>query len=376
MSDEPKLYTPFTNTSSGKREIANLPVRDSSAYVEIPYPLSQQTPEMMPTGGGEWIEAPRQVLQDFERTQSLSQPFDYILVRLPGRGNSTLGHYPFRFMVNPHSIEVAYSTVDSQSLTRNGWNFGVWGDDLVQISMSGKTPGYYFSSGLSDENKEFSQSYRNILNLQKVVENNGYWFEGEELDDSLVESNLRFKRIKCHEDVELIYNNFRWFGMFESLTINSTADTPYLDTFRISFVAWKERYRNSSPWRDSKHNDVKRGHYRGSWLNYKKEVKPTETPNPPAVPEKVPCPLKPKENTKCGKVKILAQKMSKKYGVSAEMLEALARVESDCNPNAVGADGELGLGQFMPATWKQYGKGKDPQIQRHPWMLPPDILRS
>jgi hypothetical protein len=193
---------------------------------------------------------------------------DYILIRLPRRGAVQGTDYTFRFLINPGNIEVSYNTVDAQSLTRSGWNFGVWGDDLIQISMQGKTAGYYFGNGLSEANRIFSQSYRNLLALQKMFENNGFWFEGE--NNLKVDSSLRRKRIQYHEDVELVYNNFIWAGMFESLSVSSSAETPYLDSFKFSFVAWKERFRSSSPWRDSKHNDIRRGHTRMAWNDYNK----------------------------------------------------------------------------------------------------------
>lgn len=56
-----------------------------------------------------------------------------------------------------------------------------------------------------------------------------------------------------------------WYGMFESLTISQSADAPFLMNFQISFVAWKERFRSGSPYKDTIHNDVKRGHDYGTW---------------------------------------------------------------------------------------------------------------
>jgi membrane-bound lytic murein transglycosylase MltF len=37
-----------------------------------------------------------------------------------------------------------------------------------------------------------------------------------------------------------------------------------------------------------------------------------------------------------------------------------ARAESNLNPRARAVDGGMGLGQFMPGTWRQWGKGRDP----------------
>ena len=40
-----------------------------------------------------------------------------------------------------------------------------------------------------------------------------------------------------------------------------------------------------------------------------------------------------------------------KYHLRPPLLGALVRVESRCKPDAIGAKGELGLGQIKPETW-------------------------
>lgn len=42
------------------------------------------------------------------------------------------------------------------------------------------------------------------------------------------------------------------------------------------------------------------------------------------------------------------------YGIDPAVALAQAQRESGFNPNAVGADGERGLMQFMPATWSRF----------------------
>jgi hypothetical protein len=68
-----------------------------------------------------------------------------------------------------------------------------------------------------------------------------------------------------HEDVELIVGNFMWYGMFDSLTISQSADSPFLLDFNLVFVAWKERFRKGSPYQNLIQNDTKRGHTYGAW---------------------------------------------------------------------------------------------------------------
>jgi len=158
-------------------------------------------------------------------------------------------------------------TLDAQAFARSGWQIGVWGEDSIQISLTGKTAGQYFAFGTTDKYQPFTESYRNLEQLQVVFENNGYFFEGEQPVEGPLGGGADFTRriIKMHADVELIVGNFMWYGMFESLTVSQDAETPFLMNFQISFIAWKERFRQGSPYKDTIHNDIKRGHDYGAW---------------------------------------------------------------------------------------------------------------
>ena len=114
--------------------------------------------------------------------------------------------------------------------------------------------------GLTDRWDQFSLSYRNMMELVNLFENNGYFFEGEETNLQWKAPDYTRKRIKSHSDVELRVGNFIWNGMFNNMTITDTADTPYLIKFTLSFLAWKERFLPSSPWIGALENNVYRGH--------------------------------------------------------------------------------------------------------------------
>lgn len=218
-------------------------------------------------------------------TSAAMKPFvDFITVRIPHRGY--VNGQPdksqsavYRFIINPSAVQISHSAVDAQSFTRGGWQFGVWGDDVVQISLQGKTAGQYFSLGLTDLFQNFTESYRNLKQLEMVFENNGYWFEGEELGEGPLAADFTRRRIKMHQDVELTCGNFIWYGIFDQLQVSQDAENPFLSTFTITFIAWKERFRSTSPYWDNIHNDVQRGHSFGQYPN-----KPTQTQNPTAVP--------------------------------------------------------------------------------------------
>src|SRR5208282_4845355 len=140
----------------------------------------------------------------------------------------------------------------------------------VHVSMSGKTPGQYFTLGLTDEFAEYSESFRNLEQIQDVFENNGYFFEGESVNygsalsaGSSTTSSLpaAFTRrvIKMHQDVILVVKEFIWYGMFESFEYSQDADNPYLASWSLSFIAWKEQFRSDSPYYNAMSNTVQRG---------------------------------------------------------------------------------------------------------------------
>jgi hypothetical protein len=233
---------------------------------------------------GDDIEQANTVLDynSFSTVAALEGFKDFIVIRVPHRGFDENGNTDpnlaaeYRFLINPATISVNRETIDSQAMTRAGWQFGVWGEGMVNIHLSGQTPGQYFALGLTDEFYYFTQSYRNLIELQTVFENNGYWFEGEEAASGPLATDYTRRRIKAHQDIELIVGNFIWSGMFDSMTVKQDAQSPFLSSYELSFVAWKERFRAGSPYPDTKHNEVQRGH---SYRNYNHNVHDSGVPS-------------------------------------------------------------------------------------------------
>lgn len=58
--------------------------------------------------------------------------------------------------------------------------------------------------------------------------------------------------------------------------------------------------------------------------------------------------------------KALVLATAARYGYDAALLAAQIHQESAWKPDAVSPCGAQGLAQFMPATWKDYGKGASP----------------
>jgi hypothetical protein len=203
---------------------------------------------------------------DFSITGAKKAFDQFVLVRIPGRGldgqgnpDPTAAAY-FQFLINPSQISITHQTLDEQAFSKGGWQIGVWGDDFVAITMNGKTPGKYFADGTTDLLSEFTVSYRNLSSLEAVFENNGYWFEGEQLNEGPLAADGLRRRIKMHQTIQLAVGEFIWEGCFESLTVTESADSPFLAEFSIAFVAWREKFRNNTPYPNSVGPSIERGH--------------------------------------------------------------------------------------------------------------------
>ncbi len=232
--------------------------------------------------------------EDFYLSAAKKTFTDYILVRIPGRGADGKSPFTFRFLINPKTIAISKQTLDAQSMTRSGWQYGIWGEDVTEITMQGNTAGQYFSLGTTDNFEELTLSYQNVVMLTMVFENNGYFFEGEKAGEGPMAADYTRRRIQMHQDVELTVGNYIWFGMFTAFNIQHKADCPFTNEFSLTFVAWKERYRSSSGFPGSITNNIQRGHSPSAvGLNTTNKLTQsqinnavTTTPNqvPPAIP--------------------------------------------------------------------------------------------
>lgn len=261
----------------GEKRILPVPVDPnvlSAAFQEEWSKSGQKSPQQQGYKGG------RQNLveqQDFYVHASMSPYVDYVYIRILNRGQDANGNADlstnavYRFLINPSQVQINRTTLDAQAFARSGWQFGVWGEDSISINLVGKTAGQYWAFGITDRYQEFTQSYRNLEQLQVVFENNGYWFEGEKAGEGPLAASWARRRIKMHQDVELTVGNFVWYGMFESLELNQDAEEPWLVNFTLSFVAWKERFRPTSPYQNQLSNNLQRGN---SYSAYARSITP------------------------------------------------------------------------------------------------------
>lgn len=236
--------------------------------------------------------------------------YDYCTIRIVNRDTANVHKdLVYRFLINPDAVSVSRQSVDARSMTRSGWQLGVWGEDYITINLQGRSAGQYrddivvvdmldpvpediysqarslftkegladrFSdyftqpdsrimrpntrtvAAISDRAGELTQSVRNIAMLRKVYQNNGYWFTGEDQFGTAGWSGTR-RRITRHADVILTVGNFVWYGMFTDMEISQDANTPFNMDFNLGFLAWKERFLKSAGYHDQIHSGY-RGH--------------------------------------------------------------------------------------------------------------------
>jgi len=220
------------------------------------------------------------------RRGAIDQRYKYCSIVLQGRG-ARGGNLEYLFPINPASVTVNRQTLDATTMTRGGWQTGIWGESMITIGLSGKTGtqvvlnpndpfAYSMGQGAddtwgdqtrieglnsvnTDSGSEHSRSYRKLMELRKIFQNNGYFYEAEDSFGPLSSDGIR-RRISHHGDVILTVGNFIWYGLFDSMDVSQSADSPFNADFDIQFTAWRETYRKSSGWGDSVASGVYRGH--------------------------------------------------------------------------------------------------------------------
>lgn len=131
--------------------------------------------------------------------------------------------FPYMVLhVNPESLEENYQKIITRQITRGGYLEQHWGEELDTIQCSGST-GLFISvkSGLSALNRKASIAYRKYLELVALYRNDGCVYDQR--------GNIVFVGgVNLHFDSNIFY------GYFENLNIDETAENPY--TFQVDFL--------------------------------------------------------------------------------------------------------------------------------------------
>ncbi len=147
---------------------------------------------------------------------------------------------PLTLLVNPNSMSVSYSSVQSFSdRSRKGFIFKRWGEEQVNISFSGSTGGfmagsnvYNFSktetdtpTGMQFASKRNSAAFQNFMNLYQVYRNNGY------VRDTVNKSEAHL----MVGAVAIDYDQMTYVGHIVSFDYSYKAETPHRLEWNMEF---------------------------------------------------------------------------------------------------------------------------------------------
>lgn len=159
------------------------------------------------------------------RTKQAFLPMTFWLTGVTAAVNDT----PYvTLVVNPESKTENYGKLKNEHKVRHGYIVEHWGDELLIISMSGKTSGFYTKHGLTRFNAVNSESYTEFMKFFKIFLNNGTnWVTDPHSGQPVISTIGR---------VNISYDNQKYQGSFNSFTLTEEASLPFLFKYDFEFV--------------------------------------------------------------------------------------------------------------------------------------------
>jgi hypothetical protein len=150
---------------------------------------------------------------------------------------------PLTLFVNPNSLSISYSAVQSFSnRSRYGFIFERWGEDQTTLSISGSTGSFAVGSnpltatgsqtetsmatGVQFASKRDSAAYQQLVSLFQIFKNNGYIY------DTLGHSQAHL----MIGAVAIDYDQFTYIGNIESFEYTYNQDTPHRIEWSMEFT--------------------------------------------------------------------------------------------------------------------------------------------
>lgn len=136
--------------------------------------------------------------------------------------------------VNPSSWTRSVNKIQQNIWTRNGVKTERWGEDLEQISASGRLGGFFtVQTGLTRIHRWQTPNYRNFMELVQIYKNNGCTYGKTYTDKKDFVAPSR-NRILDVGQVVISYGYEVFIGNFESFEITEDETAPF--TIQYSFV--------------------------------------------------------------------------------------------------------------------------------------------
>lgn len=129
------------------------------------------------------------------------------------------------FYINPNSISFSYKPKINRRRSRAGWIDEFWGEELDTLAVDAVSGGFYSdSSGYASytENKSTSEAFKRLEKIVKAYREAGIAFDDKNF-------------VKDFQPVEFHFDRFIYYGFFENLTLEDTADKPFMMNFSFTF---------------------------------------------------------------------------------------------------------------------------------------------
>lgn len=155
-------------------------------------------------------------------------------IQLPATATNDSPVPDLTLFVNPASWNRSVSKIQQNIWTRNGVKTERWGEDLEQISATGKIGGFYtIQTGLTRINRWQTPNYRNLMELVQIYKNNGCTY-GKTYSDKKDFVSPSRNRILDVGQVVISYGYEVFVGNFESFEVTEEDSSPF--TIQYSFV--------------------------------------------------------------------------------------------------------------------------------------------
>ena len=141
----------------------------------------------------------------------------------------------FGLIVNPRSISISLAKSFSTAFARAGWTVSHNYTEYPTITMVGSTGAFYFQvrlgevegpGGITRGWRDWSGAYQNLLDMVGFFKQNATVRKGDDRGT-----------IRRVMEVVLLYEGWTFVGSFQTLTINESAEKPFVLDYNIQFEA-------------------------------------------------------------------------------------------------------------------------------------------
>jgi len=132
--------------------------------------------------------------------------------------------------INPRNLSSIYKQLINRRRTIGGFCETHWGEELDELSSSGRTQNFYGQFGLTNEDRRDTQGFMEFEKFVNIYKNNGTLFDEKS------------SMIVAQGSVVMNYDSAVYRGYFDSLSINEIGDKQFELEYDFSFKVTQELY--------------------------------------------------------------------------------------------------------------------------------------